>query len=466
VKKKKKRKKNIGGFLALIGMCLLGLLIGTVIFAVIWLRPASLGDRINTMEQISSNERLEKTMSILLVGADKRPGDTFYNTDTIIIATVDPNTQVFSTLSILRDTRIRLNGSDVKINSLVSYGGIERLLDEVTAMTGIPLDGYMLTNFDGFKDIIDTVGGIDIYVEKDMYFETGDYDIDGIINLKEGQQVLNGWEALQYARFRNDALADVSRSARQQKVLKAIVKKCMSPSTITKIPALIPQINAAVETNISAADMLRLAKAGMAFEFATVISQTLPGNFLDLGGISYWEVDRTTARLFGQNILLGITSDSSFDDAVLSNLDAETSARANQSSQAGATNAETINDTEGGSETQISADTGSNPENSGTHATDPANSEVGNSTSGSNTAGGGTGPDNGELPDNTTANGENSGSSGTSGNIPVEPDVPVGPDPEPDPEPEPEPEPEPTTPPADPDNGSELYPPLLPVDPN
>jgi LCP family protein required for cell wall assembly len=90
--------------------------------------------------------------------------------------------------------------------------GIEELQSIVSELTGVELDGYVLKNFNGFKDIIETLGGITVDVEKDMYYETGDKN-DGYINLKAGVQRLDGSNALQYARFRHDETADIGRTA-------------------------------------------------------------------------------------------------------------------------------------------------------------------------------------------------------------------------------------------------------------
>ncbi|MDR1069352.1 MAG: LCP family protein [Gracilibacteraceae bacterium] len=329
-KRKKKRKQSVGGWLLLAAICLTGVLVGTAVFGLVWFRGAGMywADKPNTMLQpVEAAEKLEKRISVLLIGADKRPEETYYNTDTLILATVDPNTRVVSMLSLLRDTRVRKNGEDIKINSIVMRWGVRSLLDEVESLTGIRPDGYIMTNFEGFKDVVDTLEGIEINVEKDMYFETGDEGEDGVIDLRAGFQTLNGLQALQYARFRNDALADVSRSGRQQTVLKAIARKCLDPAVIVKLPTLTPQLLNAVESDISMPDLMRLAKVGVGFDHIEIVSQTIPGNFLELDDVSYWEVDRTAARRAGENLLLGIVSDRVFDGAVLSHLDAETRAR-------------------------------------------------------------------------------------------------------------------------------------------
>lgn len=314
--KNKKRKKRA---LIVFAVLLAGILIGTTAFGVAFFKQdnnnnSSTGDS-GTISQ------LDDRVSFLLIGADKRPGETSYNTDTLIVASVDPDTKLISLLSIPRDTRVSLNGSNyLKMNSVVMLKGLPELMNQVSELTGIELDGYVLTNFDGFKSIVDTLDGIDLYVEMDMYKETGD-EVDGIINLKKGDQHLSGTEALQYARFRGDSTADIGRTARQQKVLTAVAKEMLQPSTLTKLTALIPQLKEAVETDLSLSDILKLSKTAANFDSSNMVTQTLPGYGLYLNNISFWEVNWDNAKQVVKNLLLGITTDMTIDGTVIDLLD-------------------------------------------------------------------------------------------------------------------------------------------------
>lgn len=255
-----------------------------------------------------SPNRLQNRVSVLLIGADQRPDQVKFNTDSLILASVDPKTQQTSLLSIPRDTRVALAGHGYhKINEVAALTDLPTLQKNVEQLTGETLVGYVQTNFAGFKKIIDTLGGITVDVEKDMYYETGDLE-DGYINLHKGVQRLNGSQALQYARFRHDALADISRTARQQVVLKAVTKEMFKLSTLPKLPFLVPQLMEAVNTNISGKDVLTIAKAAVGFDSSKVISQTLPGTFQDIEGISYWKVDPTDVKKVVKNLFLGITT--------------------------------------------------------------------------------------------------------------------------------------------------------------
>lgn len=257
---------------------------------------------------LDSAKGLHKRVNVLLIGADQRPEQIKYNTDSLIFASVDPETQQTSLLSIPRDTRVALAGhGHLKINEVAALTNLSTLQKNVEQLTGQPLAGYVQTNFAGFKKIIDTLGGITVDVEKNMYYETGDLE-DGYINLRKGVQRLNGSQALQYARFRHDALGDISRTARQQVVLKAVAKEMFRLSTLPKLPFLVPQLREVVNTNLSGKDMLALAKVAVSFDSANVVSQTLPGAFQDIEGVSYWKVDPVEVKKVVKNLFLGITT--------------------------------------------------------------------------------------------------------------------------------------------------------------
>lgn len=261
-----------------------------------------------------SDQSLESRVNILLIGADQRPGETAFNTDSLILASIDPDTKRISLLSIPRDTRVELRGHGyVKINSVAALENLDTLQIMVADLFDVPIKGYVLTNFSGFKDIIDTLGGITVDVEKDMLFETGD-KVDGYINLKKGVQRLDGSKALQYARFRHDALADISRTARQQVVLKAVAKEMFKLSTIPKLPVLVPQIMKAVQTNLPSLEILKLVRVAVSFDANNVISQTLPGSFMDLDGVSYWYVNPDQAKKVVRDLFNGITTNKVIDN--------------------------------------------------------------------------------------------------------------------------------------------------------
>ena len=256
-------------------------------------------DNLNDSSEETISDFESKRFTVLLVGVDRRPGEkSLSNTDSLLVASMNTDNGKVALISIPRDTQVVIPGyGKNKINAAARVGkGIKTTTALIEGLTGQPIDGYVLTNFTGFKSIIDTLGGITVTVEKDMHYVTGDV-ADGVINLAKGTQRLNGTQALQYARFRQDALADISRTVRQQTILKAMGKEFMQVKTVAKLPWLIPQIAKSVETNLSVGQLWSLANVLLRFERPEITSQTLPGNFLIENDISYWKVNPPKSRV-------------------------------------------------------------------------------------------------------------------------------------------------------------------------
>lgn len=274
-------------------------------------------DNFNSSKGLEPN-RGEKRFTVLLVGLDRRPGDrSLSNTDSLLVASMNTDNGKIALISIPRDTQVYIpGGGKDKINAAARVGkGLKTTTTLVESLIGWPIDGYILTNFSGFKSIIDTLGGVTVTVEKNMHYVTGDAK-DGVINLAKGTQHLNGTQALQYARFRQDSLADISRTVRQQIILKAIGKEFLQIKTIAKLPWLLPQIAKSVETNLSVGQLWTLANVMLKFEKPEISSQTLPGRFLIEKGLSYWKVDPLKSREVSKRLFEdGKTSSVFFGDA-------------------------------------------------------------------------------------------------------------------------------------------------------
>lgn len=249
--------------------------------------------------------KVENQFTILLIGTDSRPGEGLSNTDTLIVASLDQKNKKMVLLSIPRDTQVLLKDKKEKINALARLGGgpssVQNYIQELLAT---PIHGYVMTNFQGFKNIVDSLGGITINVEKDMYYDTGDQE-DRYINLKKGTQRLNGSQALQYARFRNDELADISRVSRQQEVIKAIVAEATNPRNFPKLPLVIPKVYKAIESNLNLAQIWSLVMVFKDKDSYEVVNHTLPGYFADEEGISYWKIDPQEAKGIVEELFQG-----------------------------------------------------------------------------------------------------------------------------------------------------------------
>jgi len=251
----------------------------------------------------------KKRTNILLLGVDARPGETNSRADTLILASIDPERNKVAVVSIPRDTQIKgTTGSGMdKINSANYIGGPELAVKKVESLMGEKIDYYVEMNFDGFKKIVDTLGGVTINVDQRMYKPTED------INLQPGLQRLNGRDALAFVRYRDYVMGDIDRVAHQQEFIKALGKEMLKPATIVKLPQLIREANTCVDTNLRLADMLKMATWVPGFNAESIVAQTLPGYFLDhrdSQGVltaSYWVADPKQASTLLDKMLSGQT---------------------------------------------------------------------------------------------------------------------------------------------------------------
>ncbi|WP_284036351.1 LCP family protein [Neobacillus sp. 114] len=194
-------------------------------------------------------------ISILLVGVDERQGDKG-RTDSMIIATINPETKTTKLLSIPRDTKTKLINSNnpskssvTKINAAYAYGGIEMTIDTVENFLNIPIDYYVEVNMEGFRDIVDALGGID--VNNKIAFE-----LEGV-SLNKGPQHLNGEKTLKYVRMRKqDPAGDFGRQERQKEVISQIIEKGASLSSLTKYNDILEALQGNIKTNLSLNDMI------------------------------------------------------------------------------------------------------------------------------------------------------------------------------------------------------------------
>ena len=234
--------------------------------------------------------------TIMIMGVDER-GDDVGRSDTLMIATIDPKKDQAALLSVPRDTRVKIKGHGYdKINAAYAYGGHDLTKNTVESFLSVPMDHYVIINIQAFQRIIDAIGGIDIDVEKRMYYEDP-WDDDGglVINLKPGMQHMDGKTAITYVRYRDEE-GDIGRIARQQKFMKAVMEKVTSPSIITSLPSIIKEVMSSVKTDLSFRQMLEFAGTLKEAQKNGLKTDMIPGRPLYISGISYWIPDITKLR--------------------------------------------------------------------------------------------------------------------------------------------------------------------------
>lgn len=214
-------------------------------------------------------------INVLLLGQGglDHPGGTL--TDTIIVASVKPSTNEVALISLPRDMVISYYPDPSssyyefrKINYVMELGGIDFAKEKISEVTGLNVDYYVLIDFAGFRKVIDTLGGLDVYVENGFTdYRYPDYNFGyQTITFEEGWQHLDGEQALQYARSRhgnNGEGSDFARARRQQIILEAVRDELLSASTLLnpgKLTGLLNDLGEHVSTDIELWEMMSFAQ--------------------------------------------------------------------------------------------------------------------------------------------------------------------------------------------------------------
>ena len=276
-------------------------------FGVGWSIPTLLSSEfwskvLDTAKEAVGGAGIKDRMDILVLGIDARQGETMTRSDTIMLARIDVKNKKVAVVSIPRDTRIEVPGSPFpKVNAACAVGGPKLACKVVGDLMDTDIKYYVLMNFNGFKGIVDALGGVTIDVERRMYKPSEDID------LKPGVQRLNGRQALAYVRYRGYATGDIGRLEHQQKFLMALAHEMFQTKTILKLPKLVPEIAKNVQTNLSLRQMVALAELAKDFTPESLAAQTLPGYFYTHAGISYWVADKKIASTLLDDLLAGKT---------------------------------------------------------------------------------------------------------------------------------------------------------------
>ncbi|MDA1060300.1 MAG: LCP family protein [bacterium] len=237
-------------------------------------------------------------------------------TDTIIVASLDDENKLLTLVSIPRDMYVkdeiignsRIN--EVYYNAKNYYGsnteGLNDMKDKVENMMGIPIHYWVKLDFDGFKELIDALGGIDVYVEKSIYDPY--YPKDGTFlyepfSISEGQHHLDGEVALKYARSRKTT-SDFDRANRQQQIIYAVKEKALQTEIIfsrDKITEILNTLKSNIETNITVKEILTLGSMAEDYSQDQISHKLIHDDPTQCGGFLY-----TPAREFynGMFILL------------------------------------------------------------------------------------------------------------------------------------------------------------------
>jgi LCP family protein required for cell wall assembly len=216
----------------------------------------------------------QETVNFLLIGSDRRSGSSF-RTDTMVIAILRPHEGQVSLISIPRDLWVSIPGSDnqrintaYQLGDRIGYpgGGPGLLKDTILYNLGIRIDHTAMVDFDGFRQIVDTLGGVDVpvscaYTDWRLIDPSFNPEIEAnwhLYTTGPGLVHMDGDLALWYARSRQRS-SDFDRGRRQQEVLRALFAQALQANTLSRIPELYNNLKETVVTDLGLADLLSLA---------------------------------------------------------------------------------------------------------------------------------------------------------------------------------------------------------------
>jgi LCP family protein required for cell wall assembly len=234
------------------------------------LRLPIAGDSVARPEAVPDWSQRER-INIMLLGVDQRPDEEGpWRSDTIIIITVDPRSMTAGALSIPRDLYVEVPGYGEQRINMAHFlgdayhypgGGPGLAMKTIEYNFGISMHYYTRVNFQGFRDIVDYLGGITVNVEEEIWdhsYPDGQYGYT-TIHIPAGRQLMDGQTTLQYARTRHGS-SDFDRLRRQQQVLIAIRGKALRLELIPKIPLLASTMGHTVKTNLQLGEVITLAQ--------------------------------------------------------------------------------------------------------------------------------------------------------------------------------------------------------------
>jgi len=281
------------------------------------------GDAKVKVDNLSITEGLpSEWTNILLLGSDTRNIKKVSRTDTMIIASINTNDGRIKLISIMRDTIVPIPGhGEKKLNSASYYGGPELTMKVVNECFKLNISKYVLVNFSGFKEIVDTLGGIQLDVtKKEMEQINGSLKEQGrLLKLSKEKWLageydlktygadthLDGLQALAYARIRHID-SDYQRTERQRKVINAAIQKFRGSVSITQLMQLLTSVWDYIQTDVTIPELIGLAKTVLQSGVGKVttglmpISNTYVSDNRSSNGSALYEVDfaANAARLY------------------------------------------------------------------------------------------------------------------------------------------------------------------------
>lgn len=323
--RRKRRVKTLRLIFALVVLCLIGsaiIFVGYGIYSAgsrVYNEFAEMYQGYNdrrTARLGATDPKFDGYTNILVMGVDDSERQ---EADTILVLSFSNDTGKSRIISIPRDTWIVMRGNSSRIGAIYGWGGANRMVKEVSRLLGVSIHQYIIIDMATFAELIDVLGGLDIYVEENM-----DYDDEAAglsIHIGQGYQHLSGEEVQKYLRYRGEKLGDVGRVQRQQKFIKALYAKVLQLDTIPKLPAIADIFRNRMETSAEIFDSAHLANVLRRMSSDPPTTLMIPGSE-NLDGawvVNQAELEARISELFPLQDIIPKSAEGDADSEVIGN---------------------------------------------------------------------------------------------------------------------------------------------------
>jgi len=281
-----------------------------------------LGDNV-AMESLDKEDSSVGMLNFLVLGVDKDQS----RADTIMLFCYDGYSNRVNILSFPRDTMVKTGGWNQKLIAAMGVGiqnvqrgkdkePEEEVIRQIKKMTGLPIHYSLTVNFEGFKEVIDALGGVDFNVPYNMNYDDPVQDLH--IHLQAGPQHLDGQAAHDFVRFRHNnngsapgeyVMGDEGRIYWQQKFIKELLRQKLTPQLFTRLDEVFDVITKHVKTNYSMQDLLKHISIIEEIDFEEIGSYKLPGEAKYVGGVSWYVQDEQGTTDLIRNVFLPRTKE-------------------------------------------------------------------------------------------------------------------------------------------------------------
>lgn len=334
-------------------------------------------------------------INVLILGESGIPGDDYKLTDSIMVASYNPQTQQASLLSIPRDTYVgKKDRNSASANYLASYKmnavyrngtNIEETVDRVSDLIGLEINNYVLIDTDAIKDIVDAIGGVWFNVPIDMNYD--DYNQDLHIHLTAGEQLIDGDKAEQLLRFRHNqdytsysseyGDNDLGRMRTQREFIQATLKQLIKFENITKVLDLLNIVYDNVKTDLTMETMKYYIPYAFKFNMENIKSGMVPGESEKCNGIWLYVADKKETKKLSDELFKDIVVENPNADENSSENNSETNYESNtKANSEGSTNGNTKSNTKNGNGTDNTNNGSSTDNTKNTAGNNVANKEI------------------------------------------------------------------------------------------